>query len=468
MQLIVREIGAKSAPSDGLSASFALTRLESLERAVPLSAVTEILSAHDRHEERTRKLRMEQIVYLVIAMNLFSGEGISSVLERLQHTWHWFFAPDTDKTAGDAAIFYRRAQLGVEPMADLFHTVCRPLATPQTQGAFLWGLRKMALDSKCFNLADAPPLAEHFGRPGSGRGQGAFPQARLVTLEEIGTRAMVNASIWPVHTDERMAAELLLASVNAEMLLFTDSGFYSFAMITAILARGAQVIARMPAGVKPQFVRRLRDGSLLVRIAPAGHHPHKEGEGLLVRLVTYTFKDPSNPGNGKTYRLATTLLNEDRFPANQIAQAYHERWDIEEGYDEIETHLLHGSAPLRSQTVMGVTQELYGLLIAHYAVRAAIHEAAVKADIDPDQISFTKTVTLVQEAIRDFQLAAPCLHEPMWNRLLTEIAKNRVQKRAPRFYPRVVKRKMSNFPLKKNSRKGYAKCLPYDKAITLI
>lgn len=461
MQLRIRQNGFESAQSE-------VTRLQAIERAIPLATVDQILEQHQCQEQRFRKLGMRQIVYLVIAMNLFARQRLGLVLERLLHTWHWLFAPETQRTPTDAAIHYRRAQLGVAPIVALLHQVCRPLATPQTRGAFLFGLRLMAIDSKCINVADTPETDRYFGRPSSGRGKGAFPQARLVTLEEIGTHATVDAGVWPVNTSERTGAQRLLRSIVAGMLVLFDRGLYSYAMILAILARGGQVLCRLPAGVKPRFVRRLKDGSCLVLIAPAAHHPHSRQEGLLVRLITYTIQDPAHPGKRIVYRLVSTLLDPDRFAAQELAVAYHERWEIEEGYDELETHLLGGSDPLRSRSVTGILQEIYGLLLAHYAIRALMHEAAAKADIDPDLISFTASVTLVQEAIRDFQLAAACLHPLLWDRLLTEIASNRVQQRPPRFYPRVVKRKMSHFPLKRSTTRGYTKGLPYGQAISLI
>jgi hypothetical protein len=452
MQLKLRQIGIDSAPSD-------VKRLEALERIVPLDLVQQVLQDHHCQEQRCRKLAMHQVVYLVLAMNLFAKQRLALVLERLLHTWRWLFAPEEVASATDSAIHQRRDQLGVAPMVALFHRVCRPLPTETTRGAFLCGLRKMAIDSKVFNLFDNEALDHYFGRPQTGRGEAAFPQARLVTLEEVGTHATVEAGVWPLAVHERQGAKRLVRSVTAGMVVFLDRGLYSGAMLGLIVAQGAQVIARLPAHVKPQFVRRLADGTHLVRVG---------SDGLLLRLIAYTIDDPKNPGQGQTYRVVTTLLDPDRYPAKTLAVSYHERWDIEETYDEMEIHLLGGRAPLRSRTVTGVLQELYGLLIAHYVVRALMHEAAVRADLDPDTLSFTATVTLVEEAIRDFQLAAPCLHEHLFDRLLREIATHQVQQRLPRSYPRVVKRKMSNFRLKRSTDRGSRRNRPYRKAIRLI
>src|ERR1051326_4211977 len=248
MQLRIRQIGVDSAPTD-------VTRLEALERVVPLEIVEEVLTDHHAHQQRCRKLSMHQVVYLVIAMNLFAKERLALVLERLLHTWRWLFAPEERSSPNDSAIHQRRVQLGVAPMVALFHRVCRPLATKQTRGAFLFGLRKMVMDSKVFNLCDCPRLVRYFGKP-KGRGKAAFPQARLVTLEEVGTHATVDAGIWPLAFHERRGARRLVRSVGEGDVVFLDCGLSSAEMLRVLQNQGAHVIARLSAHVKPRLVRR--------------------------------------------------------------------------------------------------------------------------------------------------------------------------------------------------------------------
>jgi Insertion element 4 transposase N-terminal len=166
-----------------------VARLQAIEKAVPRNLVEEVLEQYQCKEKRVRKLSMQIVVYLLIGMNLFPRERLALVLGRLLVTFRWLFATEKTTAPNDGAIVYRRKQLGVAPIVALFHRVCRPLATQQTQGEFLFGLRLMAIDGKQINLDDNPVLAAHFGRPGTGRGQAAFPQARLVSLVELGTHA---------------------------------------------------------------------------------------------------------------------------------------------------------------------------------------------------------------------------------------------------------------------------------------
>lgn len=447
----LRRKGAESAQSE-------VARLQALEKAVPVDLVSQILEAYHCKEVRSRKLTMSLVVYLLIAMNLFARERLALVLGRLLVTFRWLFADGSQQPANDAAIHYRRKQLGVAPVVELFHRVCRPLATQQTQGAFLFGLRLMALDGKLFNLFDNPQLEAYFGRPKTGRGKAAFPQARLVSLVEVGTHAYVDAGVWPLWVHERECALRLIRALVAGMLLMGDRGLYSKEMIARVRARGAQVLFRMPAQVKPRFLKRLADGSWRV---------HLNDDPQVYRLICFTIWDTHNPGHRKTYRLLTTLLDPLAAPGRALALAYHERWGIEETYDETETHLLGGSAPLRSQSVTGVLQEIYAVLIAHYAVRSVMHEAALLTEVDPDTLSFTAAVVVIEETIPLFQIASSEDHSQIFTRMLQDIAAHSVQQRPPRSNPRVVKRKMSNFPLKHAGQQGQ-RCLPYQQAIRLI
>jgi hypothetical protein len=121
-------------------------------------------------------------------------------------------------------------------------------------------------------------------------------------------------------------------------------------------------------------------------------------------VIVYTITDPARPGYGEVHRLITTLRSPQLAPAVDLVCAYHERWEIELMIDELATHQRLAGRPLRSLKPLGVMQELYGLLIAHYAIRFLMHEAAMQAQIDPDRLSFTHAVCVVQDAIPEFQM----------------------------------------------------------------
>lgn len=270
-----------------------------------------------------------------------------------------------------------------------------------------------------------------------------------VYLVEIGSHALIDAGFWPIHTSERVGGFRLLRSVTPEMLVMWDRGFHDYEMLCAVRQRGGHVLGRLPAHVKPQRVRSLSDGSYLAHLAPSQYQRRKAGERLLVRIIEYTLTDPALPGYGRHYRLVTTLLDPAVVPAFEVACAYHERWEIELVSDEVDTHQRLAGRPLRSQQPVSVMQELYALLIAHDAVRRVMLDAATVVDVDPDRLSFTHALRVIQESLPEFQLVERRDLPRLYQRLVRDVARERLPERQPRSHPRVVKRKMSNFKLKR-------------------
>jgi hypothetical protein len=221
-------------------------------------------------------------------------------------------------------------------------------------------------------------------------------------------------------------------------------------MLLAVRKRQAHVLSRLPAHVKPHLLRRLPDGSDLAYLLPSEDARRRRGERLLVRVISYTITDPALPGYGKEHRIITTLLNPRVAPAHEVACAYHERWEVELVIDEIDTHQRLVGRTLRSLTPAGVMQEVYGVLVAHYAVRVLMHEAALRADMDPDQLSFVHALEVVRDAVPEFQMVAEEQQAALYERMLGDIAAKRLPARRPRWNARVVKRKMSNYKLKRS------------------
>jgi hypothetical protein len=277
---------------------------------------------------------------------------------------------------------------------------------------------------------------------------------RSLLLVECGTHAVVDAGFWPCHIHERVGARRLLRSITPDMLVMLDRGLYGFDLIYAVGQRGSHVLVRVPAQVvfeaqTGQTGQRLADGSVLTCIRPADYARRKQGVAIAVRVIEYTFCDPNRPGFGQTHRVLTTLLDPVACPALDLVCAFHERWEAELTIDELQTHQRLNPRPLRSLTPRGVIQELYGLLIAHYIIRAFMHEAALHANLDPDQLSFVGAFRLVQHAVPEFQLAHPSIHPQLLDRLLCDIAQERLPHRRNRINPRVVKRHVLRYILKR-------------------
>lgn len=423
--------------------------VDALAQIIPPSAVTDVISHEGVGHKRERRLTAELTLWVVLALHLYPTVSVSGVLAKLARGLRFLWPDPELPLPGDSALAARRQQLGARPLVALFRRLCKPLATPQTQGAWLFGLRTVAIDGTTEDTPDTPANAAVFGRHGTARGQAAFPQVQGVYLVECGTHAVFDAGFWPCHTSERRGGFRLLRSVERGMLVLWDRGFHSFDMVLATRKRGAHVLGRLPSTVKLLPLRTLADGSLLAYLLPSDDARRRRGLRLLVRVITYTISDPALPGYGEEHRVLTTLLNPRLAPAHAVACGYHERWEAEVTIDEIDTHQRLVGRTLRSLTPVGVIQELYGILLLHYAVRWLMHQAALRAEIDPDRLSFVHAIEVVRDAVMEFQLVVPAQQARLYSRLLNDIARKRLPERRPRSNPRVVKRKMSNFKLKR-------------------
>jgi hypothetical protein len=296
--------------------------------------------------------------------------------------------------ASKSAISQARSRLGSEVMRQLADRVLRPLAQPGAPGAWYRGLRVMALDGSCMDVADEAANAKHFGYPGVSRGQAAFPQARVLGLVECGTHVVTAAAIAPrSHSEQALAAQLLPAKLVPDMLLLADRAFYGFDLWQTACASGAKLVWRVSSTVKLPVHERLADGSYLSAVYATGDR--KRRSPVVVRVVDYTLQDSAAPVKDG-YRLITNILSEEAAPALELAELYHERWEIEGVFDEFKTHLRANSTVLRSKTPELVEQELWGLLLAHFAIRELMARAAWSNSIDPDRLSFTNAVRVIK------------------------------------------------------------------------
>lgn len=458
---MIRQIAADAKITDEV-------RMEALEQAVPYATLQAVVQAHGLERQRRRKLSAMMGLLLIVAMNLYNQRSLEQVLYKLVQGLRFVWPDPNFVPASKGAISQLRYEIGARPLMDLFRRVCQPIASPETPGAFLFGLRLMALDGSDEIIPDTPENVRAFGRHTSGRGEAGYPQVQAVYLEEIGSHAIVDASFWPIHTGERRGGYRLLRSVGPGMLLMWDAGFHSFEMVHTTLHYQAHFLSRLPVGVKLVPICRLPDGSQLARLVRRDHKGHIR-EQIEVRLIEYILTDPALPGYGERRRLITSLLDWQRYPALELVQAYYQRWEIEITLDETQNHQRLALQPLRSQKPIGVIQELYGLLLAHFAVRKVMLDAAASVGVDPDRISFTNALRLIGQAVPEFQQTAAAQHPALYRRLLADVARFRLPPRKPRINPRVIKRKMSNFNKKRPEHSHVPQpSVPFDAAIVIL
>ena len=382
--------------------------LEALQAALPDAAVEAAIARTGTRERRQRLLPTRLVVTLVVAMGLWATDAVRHVLATVVEGWREGEAADATawRLPSTPAIVHARQRAGARLLRVLFHAVAQPIATLDTAGAFLGGLRLMAIDGTTLDVADTPANGRAFGRPSTRRGAGAFPQVRVVALIETGTHVLCDAVIRPFRCGEAPAGRQLLRSVGPGMLLLWDRGFHGYEMVRATRARGAQFLGRVKANVVLTPTTVLPDGSYLSCLYPSPTARRRRQDGITVRVIEYTLDTPAGPGRER-YRLITSLLDAEAFPAAMLAAAYHERWEMETTLDEVKIHQWAHPRPLRSRHPREVVQELYGLLLAHLAIRTVMYQAAVRDGVDPDRLSFIGALRVLRRAIPRAQRTAP-------------------------------------------------------------
>jgi hypothetical protein len=370
-----------------------------LTRVFPPDLVDEVIAEAGRTEQRNRTLPARVMAYFAIGMALYSEGSYEDVLSQLTDGLAWGSGwEDSYTPPSKSAIFQARQRLGSEPMAALFTRVAKPLATPRTPGSWLAGRRLVAIDGTCLDVADTVENARYFGRPGVNKGeQAAFPQSRIVALAECGTHAVFAAQIGTYGESEATLTARLLPELTPGMLLLADRGFFSYALWRKASATGADLLWRVSTaanGPKPTHVQDLPDGSWL---ADLRRSTHRTSEPMRVRVVDYTIDDGRE--NPVSYRLFTTLLDPTEASAVELAAAYHQRWEIELVLDELKTHQRGPRMVLRSKSPDLVTQEIWGHLCCHYAIRTLMVDAAHHRGHDPDRVSFVAALRIARSSV---------------------------------------------------------------------
>jgi hypothetical protein len=375
-------------------------------KTFPLDKIRAALLATRKESVRQRDLPAHVVVYYVIALALYMQSSYREVLRCLLEGIQWLLGPSVGiKVTGNSGISQARTRLGWEPLRQLHDEVVKPVAVAATKGAWYRGWRLVSIDGSTLDVADEKGNHEAFGRPGANRGTSAYPQIRFVSLVENGTHVLFGSRMADYATSEIALAKTVLLSLGKGMLCLADRGFFGFEMWKQAAATEADLLWRVRKNIVLPCEKRLPDGSYLSRIYPSQQDQRCQRNGVVVRVIEYQLEGVE--GAEPLYRLAATILDHQLAPATELAAAYHERWEIETAFDELKTHLRGAHIVLRSKTPDLVRQEFYGLLMAHFAVRGLMHEAALSADEDPDRLSFLHAVRVVRRKMAAFGAIPP-------------------------------------------------------------
>ena len=399
MARTVAELPAGSRITDYIS-------LGVIAKYFPVEKIHDVLKQTNRASIRERDLPAHVVVYYVIALALYMRSSYREVLRCLLEGVQWLLDPSAKvKVAGKSGISQARSRLGVEPVKKLYAAVVTPIAEKRTKGAWFRQWRLVSLDGSTLDVADTVENDEAFGRPGASRGSSAFPKIRFVALLENGTHVLWAAHMDPYATNELTLAEKVIPSLRQGMLCMADRFFPSYKLWGMAARTGADLLWRTRQNARLGVEKRLSDGSYLSRIYASTSDWRNSRKGIVVRVIDYRLKDVE--GSEPLYRLITTILDHKQAPAKELAALYHERWEIETTLDELKTHLRGAQIVLRSKTPDLVRQEFFGLMMAHFAIRGLMHEAALKADEDPNRLSFLHSVRVVQRRMARYAAIPP-------------------------------------------------------------
>jgi transposase IS4-like protein/DDE family transposase len=432
-----------------------MDKIAILDMVIGPGDIRQVLEDTGCLDTRRCRLTREVIFWVVLAMGFFPELCICSVFKYARRL-------NTDEWEPDRSTLCKaRQRLGLAPLRCLFGRVVRLLATPAFKDAFSKGLRLMAVDSSVFDVPDSDANAEAFGYPQGGRGSGAFPQVRKLSLEEVGTHveyAFVLGACKGKGSGEKSMVPQLFSYLKAGMLLLWDRGFFSYKLWQSVLLRGCHLLARVSERYVLRPIEELPDGSYLAKVYPCESLRNQDLDGIKVRVIRYKLDDPNRVGYGKEHVLLTTLFDAVLCPAVELIELYHKRWEIELMYDEQKTHQAprHASKPahLRSETPLGVYQEMYALSLAHFVTRKLMADAAELTEVSPLDLSFLGCLQTIKNRRDEYPGADSPRGETWCRSFLRELGRQQLPPRRQRANPRVVKRKMSKFKKKRPEHRG--------------
>jgi hypothetical protein len=376
-----------------------------IARAVPPERVRQVLAETGEASERERDPPAQVMVCYAIALALHMGASTREVLRCLLEGLRWLWGAEAVKVAGKSGISRARSRLGEVPLRRLYDEVVRPIATRATKGAWHRRWRLVSLDGSCLDVADTEANRAAFGVPGASRGASAFPQLRFVAPVENGTHVLFGARLGRYAEGETSLAHAVLAALRPGMLCLADRQFFGHALWLTAAGTGADLLWRVKRNLRPPREAVLADGSYLTTVYPSDRDRRHRTGGVRVRVVEYRLEGLAEAE--PLYRLVTSILDPAQAAAAELAALCHERREIEGALAELKTQLRGAQVVLRSKTPELVRQEVWGLLLAHFAVRGLMHEAALKADEDPDRLSFSHAVRVVRRKLPRFVALSP-------------------------------------------------------------
>lgn len=426
-----------AALSDGsLPATF-----DGLRTHLPLEWIKACLEEPGTAKLRRRKLPVENVVWLIVGMALFRNRPISEILGRLDLVLPGKMGERQDIAKG--SISPARDRLGVEPLRSLFEATARRWAAESVKRYPWRGLTLLGIDGTTLRVPDNEQNRRTFeAHSGSN-----YPMVRLAMLMALRSRVALDCSFSGCRTGESTLAKELLVSIPDHSLTILDRYFHNYSIWNAIRTSGEnrQWLVRAREDLRIwKTIERFGPGDELaeIRVAATTRKEHPElPETLRIRVIRY------RRAGFKTRILITSLLDPKLYPAREVAELYHERWELELAYDEIKTQTLERREAIRSQSPDRVRQEILGLMIAYNLVRREMEGMALKLQLPANRISFQATLMMMRDLFYWAEVASPGKLPAMFAEMRLKLEAFVLPPRRQRRYPRVTKMRVAKYGL---------------------
>jgi hypothetical protein len=417
-----------------------------IRRNVDQEWIEQALQATGTATLRRRRLPAEQVVWLVIGMALYRNRSIHDIVSKLD-----LVLPGETTTVVPSTVADARARLGAEPMEWLFTRCAHEWAHASARRHEWRGLAIYGVDGSTLRVPDSEENRREFGGADGHRGESGYPLVRMAGLMALRSHLLAALSFGEYGDGEHTYAGALWASVPDNSLTLVDRNFLAASVLIPLHRDGINRHWLVPgkSNTRWRCIKRLGKDEELVELKTSSAAMAKDPTlpaTYHARAIRYQRK------GFRPRTLLTSLLDAEAYTAEEIVRLYHERWEIELGYDEIKTKMLDREESIRSRKPAGVRQEIWGIALAYNLIRLEMERIAEEAKVPPSRISFVASMRLICDEWLWCAIASAGAIPKHLRNLRASIAHFILPpRRSERRYPRAVKMKMSNYPRKRKA-----------------
>ncbi len=417
--------------------------LDDFRKQIDPSWIDEALAATGTATIRRRRLPADQVIWVVLGMGMFRDRPIEDVVSKLD-----LALPASGSTVARSSVSQARDRVGSEPVRWLFERSAS-VWSARSAAAHEWrGLKLYGMDGSTVRVPDTPENRETFGGQSGREGsESGYPMVRIVALMVLRSHLLAGCNFGSYGANEIQYAWPLLDRIPSKSLTILDRGFFGARFLLAIEGvRNRQWLTRARSDLKFRVVKKLARGDELIEVKVSAHARRQDPSlpaTWQMRAIRYRRKGFS------PQLLLTSLRDPNEYPATEIAELYHERWELELGYDEIKTELLEREETIRSRKPDGVKQELWGIFLAYNLIRLEMARIAVEADVEPTRISFVEALRLIRDEWEWLSVTSPGAIPKRLATMRRNVKRYILPPRRARSFPRAVKIKMSSYDRKR-------------------